>query len=69
MRITETINYKGVALDCTGDYYEGSQGSREEPPEPYEFEIETVEFEGKDITDVIIAFDLFKELENKYLTL
>lgn len=43
MKKDVTIDFRGVELNVTGDYYKGTFGDRETPPESAEFEITRIE--------------------------
>lgn len=50
---THRIIFEDLELDVSGTFYGGSFGSYEQPPEPREFEIEKVEFNGNTIIQLL----------------
>jgi len=55
---TVWVNYRGLLLEVTGNYYKGSPGhwynkvgDPGDAPEPPEFSIDKIELNGEDITD------------------
>jgi hypothetical protein len=49
------INLHGVNVVCHGHYYKGLSGDRETPPEGASFDVEMIELNGVDITDLAFA--------------
>lgn len=67
--MTHQIKFKEVVLDVKGTYYSGSYGTHEAPPEPEEFEIDKIELNGTDVTDLLECYIDDLEIEiinNKY---
>jgi hypothetical protein len=60
--MTHQIKYREVILDVTGNYYAGSPGTRECPPESREFEIDTVELNGVNVNELLE--EKMSEIEN-----
>ena len=50
-----TINLPGVNVVCHGHYYKGLSGDWEVPPEGASFDVERIELNGVDITDLAFA--------------
>ena len=57
-----------IEVEVSGNYHPASNGSYEQPPESSEFEIQTVWWQGMDITDMLDKenFD-FSEMEEQCL--
>jgi hypothetical protein len=57
-----------IEVDVDGKYHPASNGSYEQPPEPSEFEIQTVWWQQMDITDMLDEenFD-FSQMEEQCL--
>jgi hypothetical protein len=61
---TATIKYKGQELTCIGYYSASVMGTMEQPPESEGFEIDTIEWRGVDVTDLLVELmDVQEELE------
>ena len=58
---TQRVLFKNVTLEITGDYCRGQLGTYEDPPEPSEFELETILLKGVDVTQLLE--DYIEELE------
>jgi pantoate kinase len=59
---TEEITLNEGTVEVTFTYYAGRPGTREEPPEPEEIEIEKVMYEGVDVTP-ILGHEAFSTIE------
>ena len=46
------VNFENMMLEVTGIYSRSTPATRETPEEPEEFEIETIKYNGFDITDL-----------------
>lgn len=45
------LNYKGVILECYGEYYKGRSGTYLDPPEDAEFKIDSIVVNGFEMID------------------
>lgn len=63
------VNFGDVELDVTYIHHRGYPGNRENPPEEESVEVETVKYQGVDITKVIneINESFYLKIENKIL--
>ena len=61
MKTRHEIDYKGIRLEVTGNYYKGRAGDWEQPSDPQEFEIDAVYHRGGDISAL---FNDYHELES-----
>jgi hypothetical protein len=59
---TEEITLNEGTVEVTFTYYAGRPGTREEPPEPEEIEVEKVMFLGIDVTP-ILGHEAFSTIE------
>jgi hypothetical protein len=59
---TEEITLHEGTVEVTFTYYAGRPGTREEPPEPEEIEIDKVMYVGVDVTP-ILGHEDFKDIE------
>jgi hypothetical protein len=59
-----TIKWMEYTFDVLGVHYPSYMGSREQPPEPESFEIETIKLGAEDISDLIEKIpDALAEIE------
>ena len=62
------INYKGLDLECIGHFTNEQSGDYYQPSEPASFHLETVIYEGVDITPLMDAMNFdFSIIEEKCL--
>lgn len=69
MKATRTTTYCDIDLDCGGYYYKGFAGTWETPPEEREFDIQFVELDGTDITELLDdnqIHDLERQILDEY---
>jgi hypothetical protein len=66
MKKTEEINYLGLDLEVTGNYYSGSFGDYDNPPEGSEFEVESVLIKGTDIDVSELLDTLYEKYNSEY---
>ena len=59
---THKITFKNTELDVTGTFYKGSFGTWEEPPTVHKFEIDRIDCQGLDLTELLQ--DNINEIEN-----
>lgn len=52
-----TVQYNGIELQCKGYYLPYKNFGRDNPPQEECFEIESIYFKDKDVTDLIDAFN------------
>lgn len=50
---THQLEYKGVILDVTGTYDNGSFGTYENEPEPRAFELKDIYLNGTDVWELV----------------
>ena len=69
MRRDVTINFRGVELNVTGDYYKGTFGDRETPPESSEFEITRIELldSSTDLSEMFNNLDAIDDIVEECL--
>jgi hypothetical protein len=60
-----TIMFNEVEFVCTGNYYKGSFGDYDNPPEGPEFEVQTIKVTDSDINilDLFVNCDLIERIE------
>ena len=59
---THKITFKNTELDVTGTFYKGGFGTWEEAPTAHQFEIDTIDCQGLDLTELLD--DYINEIEN-----
>ena len=59
---THKITFKKTELDVTGTFYKGGFGTLEEPPTPHQFEIDRIDCQGLDLTELLD--DYINEIQN-----
>ena len=65
MKKSCTIEYLSIKLSCEGDYYKGTFGGYEEPPEASEFEMTKIFVEDSniDLTNLFYELNILGVLE------
>jgi hypothetical protein len=69
MKRDVTIQFRGVELNVSGDYYKGTFGDRETPPESPEFEITRIELldSSTDLSEMFYNLDAIDDIVEECL--